>query len=332
MGYKDTDYLHAAARVTYLENRLTTREDLVKVIGAADMGEVSRILSGKALFKDHEIQKYEEAFAADLAETYELVEDITGEMGITEVFRYPIDGHNMKVYVKARVAPGDFSPLYKQGGVVPAVILRKEIDEKNFGIVPKALGEAALEAIDALAKTGDSQIVDIIIDKAVIYAIGEKAMEINSPILSRYVEAKIDLTNLKTALRLLRMKKDTYAAAAIFAAGGQLSVEGLRKAYGMGFDGIAELAKKMPQADHIVEVIGKIKEGGPIGLLEEGEDRYMGAIFEQTKIIPFGIEPVIAYLYKKEREIRALRLVIVSRMFDLPEEDTLERLRLIYGN
>ena len=136
MGYKDTDYLHAAARVTYLENRLTTREDLVKVIGAADMGEVSRILSGKALFKDYEIDQYEEAFGADLAETYDLVEDITGEMGITEVFRYPIDGHNMKVYVKARVAPGDFSPLYKQGGVIPEDILKKEIDEKNFGIVP----------------------------------------------------------------------------------------------------------------------------------------------------------------------------------------------------
>ena len=34
MRYKDTDYLHAAARVAYLENQLITKNDLLKAIDA----------------------------------------------------------------------------------------------------------------------------------------------------------------------------------------------------------------------------------------------------------------------------------------------------------
>lgn len=45
MRYKDTDYLHAAARVTYLENQLVRKEDLLKAIDADTAKEAHRLLS-----------------------------------------------------------------------------------------------------------------------------------------------------------------------------------------------------------------------------------------------------------------------------------------------
>ena len=44
MRYKDTDYLHAAARVAYLENQLITKNDLLKAIDAESAKDAYRLL------------------------------------------------------------------------------------------------------------------------------------------------------------------------------------------------------------------------------------------------------------------------------------------------
>lgn len=332
MHYKDTDYLHAAARVTYLENQLVTKEDLLKAIDAESAREAYRLLSGRQIFRDHDMENYEKAFEENLAETYALIEDITGDLGLTYIFRYPIDGHNMKVMIKDKLAAGDFSNLYKTGGTVAAQVMKKELDDARFEEVPELLGQAGLTAADQLAKTKDSQIVDLIIDKAVIALMGKKAEDLSCQALTEYVTAKIDLINIKSALRLLKMKKDTYTAARVFAEGGSFTLKELEEAYTMGYDGLKELAGRTAQSERIKEAVTLIKQGQSIAVFEQQEDGCFKDLFDKTRVIPFGIEPVITFLYLKEQEIRAARLVLVSKLFGIPKEQIAERVRYIYAD
>ncbi|MCI5536380.1 MAG: V-type ATPase subunit [Clostridiales bacterium] len=332
MRYKDTDYLHAAARVAYLENQLITKNDLLKAIDAESAKDAYRLLSGKHIFRDHSMDEYEQAFEENLAETYDLVEEITGSIGITNMFRYPVDGHNMKVMIKSRAAGGDFSGLYKYGGTVEPDVMQREFNEKDFYHVPDILGEAALEAADELAKTRDSQIVDILVDKAVIALMGKKAAEIDCECLTDYVTAKIDLTNIRSALRLLKMKKDTYTASKVFAEGGSFSIRELEEAYSMGYDGLKKLVERIPQSERMTEAVNLVKQGQSIGVFEQQADGCFRDLFEKARIVPFGIEPVITYLYLKDQEIRACRLVLVSKLYDLPKEKIAERVRYIYAD
>lgn len=332
MHYKDTDFLHASARVTYLENQLITRDDLLKAADAENSAEAFRLLSGKNLFRDHGIDDYEKAFEESLSETYSLIEEITGDMGITHIFRYPVDGHNLKVMIKDKAAEGDYSGLYKSGGTVDISVMRAELDAGEFGQLPETLGQAGIEAKDALAKTGNPQTVDLMIDKAVISLMNEKAEAIDSEALSEYVKAKIDLMNIKSALRLLKMKKDTHNASKAFAEGGSFSVRELEEAYAFGFDGIKALTEKTAQSERIPEAVAQIKQGSSIGVFEQQADGCFRDLFEKARIIPFGIEPVIAFLYLKEQEVRACRLVLVSKLFDIPKDIITERLRCIYAD
>lgn len=210
--YNDTDFLHVAARVAYLENELITRDELLKAVDAESVKEAYRTLASKQIFKNHDIEEYELAFEESLAETYALVEEITGNMGLTNVFRYPIDGHNMKVMIKSQMAKGDFGNLYKTGGTVGIETLKREFENKDFYYVPEILAESALKASDQLAKTRDSQIVDILIDKAVLELVSKESDNIYCDCMIKYITVKIDLINAKSALRLLRMKKDVYTA------------------------------------------------------------------------------------------------------------------------
>lgn len=332
MRYKDTDFLHASSRVAYMENQLITKDDLMKAIDADSPAEAFRLLSAKNLFRDCGIDDYEQAFDKNMEETCEMIEEITNELGLTYIFRYPVDGHNMKVIVKSKTAAGDFSDLYKPGGTVSADTMKQELDSGSFEEVPEILGRAGLEAAEKLAKTKDSQIVDLIIDKAVIALTVKKSEEIDCEALTEYTKAKIDLINIKSALRLMRIKSDVYTASKVFAEGGSFSVRELEAAYTMGYDGIKLLLEGAQRGEVLAEAVSEIKNGGSVGIFEKQADKCFRELFENTKIIPFGIEPVITFLYLKDREIRACRLVLVSKIFGLSKEKITERLRYIYAD
>ena len=52
MGRKDTDYLHASARTSYLENKMVTESQLMRAAGAGSVQEAYNILSSNSVFKD----------------------------------------------------------------------------------------------------------------------------------------------------------------------------------------------------------------------------------------------------------------------------------------
>ena len=329
---KDIDYLHAAARVAYLENQLITKDDLFKAINAGSAEEAFRLLSGKGMFRDRKIEAYEQVFEESLTETYELVEDMTGHQGLTCMFRYPIDGHNLKVMVKGKLVSGDCSNLYKTGGTVPAEILQKELDSRRFETVPGILGDAGLQAEELLARTKDSQGVDRIIDQAVIALMCENAIQLDLEVLAKYVMVRIDWINMKSALRLMRRGKEIQKAAGVFSEGGSCSVGQLNRAYAGGYDGLAAIAESMPYGIHLAEAVRLVGQGQPMTVFEEQEDGCFRELFERWKFIPFGAEPIIAYLYQKEQEIKACRLVLVSKGFGVSNDQIRERLGCLYGN
>lgn len=332
MRYKDTDYLHAAARVSCLENKMLTEEDMLKAVDAEGVKEAYRILSGRKLFGKYDIDEYEQAFEDSLAEAYALIEEITGEIGLTDIFRYAIDGHNMKVMIKSAAVKGDFSRLYKKGGTVDPNVLEHKFNKNDYRDLPEIMGKAALEATEELAKTQDSQIVDILIDKAVMKLMAKKAVSLDFECVTEYVTDKIDFINIRSAMRMLRMKKDIYAASKVFAEGGNLNTSELEQAYLKGFDGLRKLTEKIPKSEKLCEAINIVKHGGSISGFEEQTDVYFRHYFKSLRTVSFGIEPAITYLFLKEQEVRACRLILVSKMYELPKEIISRKVRCIYAD
>ncbi|NLD19826.1 MAG: V-type ATPase subunit [Clostridiales bacterium] len=332
MEKNDTKYLHAAARVHSLENKLISRNELMKVIEVGEAEDAFKFLSGKEMFRNRNVKDYEKAFEVDLGETYKLIENITDNSEITYIFRYPMDGHNLKVYVKSQMTEKSFEELYKETGTFTIDKMREELNSRRFEKVPQKLGEAALTAMDRLAKTRDSQAVDIIIDKAVLLVMREKAEKIGNPLLCRYVASRTDVVNIETAVRLMRMKKDAYQVRKMFAEGGSIDVSDIEESYSTGYEGIGKLIDKANMSRRMSVSVAALKRGEPLTVFEQNIDGCFKDLFAGAKIVPFGLEPVITFLYLKEREIKAVRLVLVSKIFGIPKEQIAERLRYIYAD
>lgn len=332
MAKNDTKYLHAAARVHSLENQMISRQELLKAIEAASAEDAFKTLSGKGMFRDVSMKDYEKAFERELKETYQLVEDMTEQSEITYIFRYPADGHNLKVFAKAQIAGGSFDHLYKETGTFSPETMREELAAKRFDKVPKKLGQAAISAMEQLAKTRDPQVASILIDNAVLELMSEKARQIGNPLLEEYTVSKIDLVNIETAVRLMRMKKEAYQVQKMLAPGGSLSPADISGAFSAGYEGIARLVDRAGKKRRLEKSVAALKQGQPLSVFEENLDGCFKDLFDKAKIIPFGLEPVIAFLYRKEREIRAARLVLAAKLFGLAKEQIAERIRYIYAD
>lgn len=332
MTKNDTKYLHAAARVHSLENQMISRQELLKAIEAASAQEAFKVLSGKGLFRDFPMKEYEKALEQELKETYQLAENITGKSQITCIFRYPADGHNLKVYAKSQATEGDFEQLYKETGTFSPETMKQELTAKRFDKIPGKLGQAALYAMERLAKTRDPQIASIIIDNAVLELISEKAHEIGNPLLIEYAASKIDLINIETAIRLMRMKKEPYQVRKMLAEGGTLSPADISGEFSAGYEGMLRLTDRAGKKKRMEKSIAALKQGQPLSVFEENLDACFKDLFDRAKIIPFGLEPVIAFLYQKEQEIRAVRLVLAAKLFGLPKDRIAERVRYIYAD
>ena len=67
-----------------------------------------------------------------------------------------------------------------------------------------------------------------------------------------------------------------------------------------------------------------------VSMLEKLIDNYIMNMMRDAKIIPFGVEPVIAYIYAKETEIKIIRIIMVGKLNNIAAEVIRERLRDIY--
>jgi len=192
---KNRDYFYAAARVAALESRLPGHSDFVKAAQADSFEDACRIIGAaglnafKSSDKSIDTDKLEKQLDEYLTAQFEMLEDITGNIGITHIFRYPIDGHNMKV-----IAKGGPERLLRKGGTVEPKKLQKALEicsgERingdsetgevlNEELTEQIFCETIASASGQFARTSDASKADAIINQTVSELIDIKTQQLS---------------------------------------------------------------------------------------------------------------------------------------------------------
>ncbi|MEG2087524.1 MAG: V-type ATPase subunit [Angelakisella sp.] len=330
--YKDTEYLHATARVRAMENTMLDAKALVKMVDAKNAAEAYKVLAEAAIGQGYELADYEQAFTNNLLETYTLVAKISPMPGLADLFRYKYDGHNLKVLIKSRRLDRDYSALLSPLGNVPADELSAGLDAGSMpAALAPTLAQAGLDAQEQMAKTGDPQAVDITIDRAVLGTMTAAAKAMDNAFLSRLVQAQADIANIRAAIRLKRMKKEPAMLKLVLAEGGTIATGTIGEAYAKGYDELLALISASPYGTALEPSYESLRGEQPLSLFEKLCDNYIASLFGAVKLVPFGIEPLVAYLYGKEWETNAARIVLASKLAGVPAAQITERLRDAYA-
>lgn len=324
---KYTDYLYAAARIRAMENKLIGAEKLNALLELRSCREIVAALTS---FGVGEGVADGEGIDGILENTLKngFAEATTACSGNAPFafLQYPYDCNNIKAMLKASLRGISAQDLLSHTGTVDERTLLALIEQGKTQGVPAHMAAAVATAKEQFAKTGDPQVVDLLLDRA-CYADMAQAVK-GFPFAERALAIRADLTNLLTCLRLLRMGATFPMRDAMLRAlvpGGTLAEGFFKEAFDAGEDRFVDLLAATPYAA-LFDISG---EKSLAAIEKKADDLYMDYI-RTAKFIPFGAEVAIGYLVGLDFSVKNLRILYAGKAAGLPTETIRERIRNSY--
>ena len=166
------------------------------------------------------------------------------------------------------------------------------------------------------------------LDRAYFQEMADTAKAVGSPFLQGYVRLLIDAANLRSAVRAARIGKGPDFLRQVLLPGGNVDVSVLSS--GRGAD-LAAVFRAGPLGEAAAAGAALTSPGsGELTAFERMCDDAVMHYLEGARLIPFGEQSVIGYLYARESEFTAIRTILSGRMAGLDSDTIRERLREAY--
>lgn len=328
---KDTEYLAISARLHVWETRLLTRERLEQLIECREDGEAAKILADCGYDEpvpltlsqvEKSLGKAQEALFAELSQA------VADHPQVLDVFRIKYDYHNAKAILKAQARDQDPRRLLVSGGRYDPQALLADIQAGELDRYSPAFQEAVAQARDLLATSKDPQRSDFLLDRACYGEMLEAAQASGSGFLTRYVRTLIDSLNLRAKVRATRAGRGAELLERALIPGGEVDLSALESAQG---EGLAKLYQDTPLRQAAQAGVALLEPGkGDMTAFERLCDDAVTAVVARARQVPFGIETVIGYLYARQAELTAIRIVMSGRLAGMEKDRIRERLREAY--
>ena len=335
-----TEYTYASARLRAMEHRLVGRERMEILLETRSADEAMDRLAEYGLKPAEESEgtyapgeavsaAREGMLLAFLGQAYGEVESAVPDPSLFRYFRYPYDCNNIKAAVKCAVRGISAAELLFDFGTVPADEVETLIREGNCKPFPPAMAAAIPLAQEAYDKTGDPRRIDTVLDRACYADMLADAARSGDETLLSWVKAKIDLTNILSALRILRMNMGSVGEAFLEEAlleGGTLPTQFFSAALASGEAGFWEAL--------IPTAYGKLTlvEGDPrpLSAAEKAcDDLYMQLVKEGARV-PFGAPVAGGFLVGCETSVKNIRILLAAKDAGLSTDVIRERIRVSY--
>ena len=312
------------------EPKLLSREKAERMLDAATFEDAAKLLSdcGYEDMAQMDAKQIEESLALHRSRIYEELGRFCPDSRVVDIFKLRYDYHNAKVILKAEAMGQEPKRLLSDSGRIPGAKLLEIYNEDKGILLPEKLAAAMEEAKGVLARTGNPQLADFVLDKAYFAELQALAEAMDSSFVKGYARLLIDSSNLRSLVRTLRMGKSQDFLTEVLVPGGNVGVERLAAAGDK--DSLAALYVHTPLEK--AGVLGaECLSGGSMTAFELACDNAVNAYLRGAKLISYGSEPVIAYMAAVEGEITAIRMILTGRLAGIAPQVIRERLRDMYA-
>jgi len=326
---RERNFAYAVGRIRALETKLLDANQLERIAETASLNdalaklgetEYSPLLAGLK-----QSSKFETVLNQELIRVAGLVTELSGKAPEFLIFRHRYDFQNLKVILKTEtIQSAQLSNL----GVWPPEWLLEKAANNDWADFPEVVRVAVGAAKAAFQASGDGQEVDRILDAA-WFSLGYRTMKEGiSPLLFQWWLALIDLTNLRTFIRLRIIGMSGSELQKYWIEQGTLSLDDFRELWEQPDEKVAlwlantRFDKLLPDG---VQTLNSLSR------LEREFDNYLINLIAPAKMISLGIEPLIGYWLAKENEVKILRIILVGKSNQVGNAEIKERLRRAYA-
>ncbi|MHC4216336.1 MAG: V-type ATPase subunit [Planctomycetota bacterium] len=326
IGPEDWRYVWATAQVRVLETLMLTRSTLLSMADASDLGGAVELLGSTEYAmggRSPGLAQIEEVLLGRRGAVRELFIDLMLDSELVEILKAREDFANMRLAVRRVVTERPVGTDYSDAGSVPAEQFEEIFEQEDYESFPDYLQEAVEEAILGYYQNKDIRQIDYGIDKvASAYKLGAAA-DIGSVFLLSLFRTQIDLTNIRTMLRVKMADRDEKN---LFIPGGFVETDRFVHGLEVGYEALATLFYPTPYHGVVDGGVSYLMSEQSFLHLEKGCQDYLMGFLKTTRVIAAGPQPVIAYLIMKENEIRTVRMVLTCKKNRMDTKFILDRL------
>ena len=328
------EFIHSVTRTKVLETKLLSRAKIDRIIDAKDVDDALKVLNETEYSNSFSgvsgANDYEKILSNELTRVYDLMRDVSADPVVVDLLALKYDYHNLKVLVKEHEYDKDFSDLYVPVGTIEPKALKQAYIEQDFDQIPKEFETAIEDVVADLQETKDPQRIDLIFDKYYFEHLYNMAKETKIQLFIDYVRDLIDFTNVKSAIRLKKQKKEFKFYNDVILENGNIDKEEILSTFSDSIDDMIDRFKNTKISSGLIMGLDSYKETGRLSDFEKYMDDYLMELNKESKQINFGPEPIFSYIIAKETEIKTLRIILVAKLNNLSPEVIRERVRELY--
>ena len=312
-------YVYTVARLRGMENHILDAAFFSRLMDSPTIDDANKALgeTSYAQWLGQSDGGFDKAIDAEILATCKELGQFVPDGELLTLFRMPYDFHNVKVLLKSlfKVRGGDPEgrrhDLLSRLGVIPVEELTEAIETEEYGGLPYGLGDVIPKCWGLWDQTKNAQSVELLLDHCMFRAMLDIAEGLKMPEVAAWVKSRIDVENMKSAIRLARMNYDPTRGLPFFHEGGNIRAEDAARL-------LAEpretWAKALSHTD-IGAVIGGLQEGADMQAalsdVSKALDEYLGHVLEKARYSIDAPENVLLYLLVKEAEARNMRIALV---------------------
>lgn len=328
--FNKEDYLCLSAMLRARETKMISSAKLERMLEAATFEDAAKVVqdSGYEDMSTMSAKEIETVLNNKRKELFDEIANIVPQKELVDLFKLKYDYHNAKVILKSEAMGLDAFSLMSGSGRLDPAELKTLYEDEKYSYMPAGLGAAMSEAKEVLARTNNPQQADFVLDRAFFGELTELASKVGNDFVSGYVKMLIDSTNLKSAVRTMRMGKGADFLSMALIKGGNVADDRILAAPDK--DSIASMFT-FSKLEKAAQLGAEAVDGGQLTEFEKACDDAVNSYIGGAKLVAYGPEAVVAYLSAIENEITAIRMVLTGRLADVKSSIIRERLRDMYA-
>lgn len=325
---KASKYAYSVATIRFYETKLLTREKILRMMGADSVSECFRMLeeAGYAVALGSPTD-FTPIIQREYMKALSLLRELSMDERVYELFAIRHDFHNLKVAVKENLTAEDQPKAYQVDGIFPQRDIKASVFDDDFGRLGDA-GSALAEAYADIKKhyeeSASPKIIDIVADRHMYRDILRRGDSINNSFLKRIFVKEIDLINIRTFFRLRYLNKHRMDFTEAYIEGGDFHIDFFLKNYEDDFYTLKSIFKGTEFLNLITDGSAYIEEHGSFLRFERLTSEYFMKYVKGAKWVSFGVEPIVAYFFAKEKELKAVKIILTGKLNGLSNDDIKE--------
>ena len=321
---QNTDYAFSVASIRVKESSLFGQTEMEQLLAVSSHSAAVSFLTEHGWDIPAGLSDTNQILRRELLRTWDLLCEIAPDISILYPLILRKDYHNLKAGIKSSLSGYPVNTYFLSPSTLSHDLVVEAVTRREFDILPQPFAAVGEEAYDILVRTGDGQLADILIDSASLTDILARANATQNKLVIDLAELFCAAANIKTAIRSAYTEKDEEFLNRALSECGTLDKRELVLEASRG------IVPLMSYLSTTAYAAGAALVSDSPSAFEKWCDDEGIALLERTKYEFFGPEPLIAYYFSKEAELKNVRILLAAKENNLPVNEIRQRMRRLY--